>query len=221
MYILLTGITCFIIFILAIGAISAIVPFDEDYRPTRKEILIQTLIALSFLVSAILLSIVFAKTTTVVLSKTTNVKQSKQPWHIIYKNDIHADVKIEPTGHYINTITTKDTISEDNINRYMPDMSFPWNDENEAAVNITAKNDVDETTKTVTLSKRNIIETWPKGMKPNKSKGHITEIEYRSTPVVRKWFNIPVDKIDYEEIRITIEYEGQKDPSTKKLFGEG
>lgn len=220
MYILLTGITCFIIFILAIGAISAIVPFDEDYRPTRKEILIQTLIALSFLVSAILLSIVFAKTTTVVLSKTPDVKQSKQPWRIIYKNDIHADVKIEPTGPYINTITPKDTISEDNINRYMPDMSFPWNNENEAAVNITAKNDVDETTKTVTLSKSNIVETWPKGMKPNKSKGHIIKIEYRSTPVTRKWFNIPVDKTDYKEIRVTIEYEGQKDPSTVKLFGE-
>lgn len=220
MYILLTGITCFIIFILAIGAISAIVPFDEDYRPTRKEIPIQTLIALSFLVSAILLSIVFAKTTTVVLSKTPDVKQSKQPWHIIYKNDIHADVKIEPTGPYINTITPKDTISEDNINRYMPDMSFPWNNENEAAVNITAKNDVDETTKTVTLSKSNIVETWPKGIKPNKSKGHITKIEYRSTSVTQKWFNIPVDKTDYKEIRITIEYEGQKDPSTAQLFGE-
>lgn len=220
MYILLTGITCFIIFILAIGAISVIVPFDEDYRPTRKETLIQTLIALSFLVSAILLSIVFAKTTTVVLSETPDVKQSKQPWHIIYKNDIHADVKIEPTGPYINTITPKDTISEDNINRYMPDMSFPWNNENEAAVNITAKNDVDETIKTVTLSKSNIVETWPKAMKPNKSKGHITKIEYRSTPVARKWFNTPVDKTDYKEIRITIEYEGQKDPSTAQLFGE-
>ena len=220
MYALLVGITCFIIFILAIGAISTIVPFDEDYRPTRKEILIQTLIALSFLVSAILLSIVFAKTTTVVLSETPDVKQSKQPWHIIYKNDIHADVKIEPTGPYINTITPKDTISEDNINRYMPDMSFPWNNENEAAVNITVKNDVDETTKTVTLSKSNIVETWPKGMKPNKSKGHITKIEYRSTPVTQKWFNTPVDKVNYEEIRITIEYEGQKDPSTKQLFGD-
>ena len=57
-------------------------------------------------------------------------------------------------------------------------------------------------------------------MKPNKSKGHIIKIEYRTTPVTRKWFNIPVDKIDYEEIRVTIEYEGQKDPSTKQLFGE-
>ena len=149
MYALLTGITCFVILILAIGTFA---PFDTtDRRPTRKEILIQTLIALSFLVSAILLSIVFAKTTTVVLSKTPDVKQSKQTWHVIYKNDINADVKIEPAGPYINTITPKDTISEEDINRYMPDMSLPWGDKNEATVNITAKNDVDETTKTVTL----------------------------------------------------------------------
>lgn len=26
--------------------------------------------------------------------------------------------------------------------------------------------------------------------------------------------------MNYEEIRITVEYEGQKDPSTKQLFGE-
>ena len=102
----------------------------------------------------------------------------------------------------------------------MPGLSFPWNNKNEASVNITATNDVDSTTKTVTLPKSNIIETWPKGMKPNKSKGHITKIEYRSTPVTQKWFNTPVDKVNYEEIRITIEYEGQKDPSTTQLFGE-
>lgn len=124
------------------------------------------------------------------------------------------------------TINLKDkqpiefTKSKKDINRYMPDYSFPWTNKNEAAVEITAKNDVDETTKKVTLPKDNIIETWPKGMKPNKSKGHITKIEYRSTPVTRKWFTIPVDKTDYKEIRITIEYEGQKEPSTKKLFGE-
>ena len=218
MYALLVGITCFIILILVIGVFA---PFDTtDRRPTRKEILIQTIISLSLLTSTILLWFAFAKTTTMSLSSTPDVKQSKQPWRTIYKNDINADVKIEPAGPYKNTITPKDTISEEDINRYMPDYSFPWTNKNEAAVNITAKNDVDETTKTVTLPKDNIIETWPKGMKPNKSKGHITKIEYRSTPVTRKWFNIPVDKIDYKEIRVTIEYEGQKDPSTKQLFGE-
>ena len=203
-------------FILAIGVFT---PYDTTDRHTKKEILIKTIISLSFLASTILLWFVFAKTTTIVLSKTPDVKQSKQPWRTIYKNDINADVKIEPAGPYKNTITPKDTISEEDINRYMPDYSFPWTNKNEAAVEITAKNDVDSTTKTVTLPKDNIIETWPKGMKPNKSKGHITKIEYRSTPVTRKWFNIPVDKTDYKEIRITIEYEGQKEPSTTQLFG--
>lgn len=217
MYPVLVGLTCFVIFILAIGAFT---PYDTTDRCTKKEILIKILISLSFLASTILLWFVFAKTTTIVLSKTPDVKQSKQPWRTIYKNDINADVKIEPAGPYKNTITPKDTISKEDINRYMPDYSFPWANKDEAAVEITAKNDVDETTKTVTLPKNNIIETWPKGMKPNKSKGHITKIEYRSTPVTRKWFNIPVDKTDYKEIRITIEYEGQKDPSTKQLFGE-
>lgn len=217
MYALLVGLTCFVMLILAIGAFT---PYDTTDRRTKKEILIKTIISLSFLTSTILLWFVFAKTTTMVLSKTPDVKQSEQPWRVIYKNDINADVKIEPTGPYKNTITPKDTISEEDINRYMPDYSFPWTNKNEAAVEITAKNTVDSTTKTVTLSKDNIIETRPKGMKPNKSKGHITKIEYRSTPVTRKWFNIPVDKIDYKEIRVTIEYEGQKDPSTKQLFGE-
>lgn len=217
MYTVLVGLTCFVMFILAIGAFT---PYDTTDRLTKKEILIKTIISLSFLASTILLWFVFAKTTTIVLSKTSDVKQSEQPWRVIYKNDINADVKIEPAGPYKNTITPKDTISEEDINRYMPDYSFPWTNKNEAAVEITAKNDVDSTTKTVTLSKDNIIETRPKGMKPNKSKGHITKIEYRSTPVTRKWFNIPVDKIDYKEIRVTIEYEGQKDPSTKQLFGE-
>lgn len=217
MYELLVGLTCFIMLILVGGVFT---PYDTTDRHTKKEILIKTIISLSFLASTILLWFVFAKTTTMVLSKTSDVKQSKQPWRTIYKNDINADVKIEPAGPYKNTITPKDTISEDDINRYMPDYSFPWTDKNEASVDITTKNDVDETTKTVTLPKSNIIETWPKGMKPNKSKGHITKIEYRSTPVTQKWFNIPVDKTDYKEIRITIEYEGQKDPSTAQLFGE-
>lgn len=217
MYALSISLTCFVILALLFGAFT---PFDTIDQPTKKEMLIKILISLSFIVSAATLLVTCITTTTIILSDTPDVKQSKQLWRIVYKNDINADVKIEPAGPYINTITPKDTISEKDINRYMPDESFPWNKADEATVNITAKNDVDETTKTVTLPKSNIIETWPKGMKPNKSKGHITKIEYRSTPVTRKWFNIPVDKIDYEEIRITIEYEGQKDPSTKQLFGE-
>lgn len=217
MYALLLGLTSFVILVLIFGAFT---PYDTTDQPTKKEMLIKTLIFLSFIASAATLLVTFLITTTTILSDTPDVKQSKQPWRTIYKNDINADVKIEPTGPYKNTITPKDTISEEDINRYMPDYSFPWTNKDEAAVEITAKNDVDSTTKTVTLPKDNIIETWPKGMKPNKSKGHIIKIEYRSTPVTQKWFNIPVDKTDYKEIRITIEYEGQKDPSTAQLFGE-
>lgn len=217
MYALLTGITCFIILILVIGVFA---PFDAIDGPTKKEILIESLISLSFIASTILLSFIFAKTTTMVLSNTPDVKQSEQPWRVIYKNDINADVKIEPVGPYKNTITPKDTISEEDINRYMPDLSFPWTNKNEAAVEITAKNDIDETTKEVTLPKSNIIETWPKGMKPNKSKGHITKIEYRSTPVTLKWFGMSVQQTSYPEARITVEYGATGDESTKQLFGE-
>ena len=159
MYTVLVGLTCFVMFILAIGVFT---PYDTTDRHTKKEILIKTIISLSFLASTILLWFVFAKTTTIVLSKTSDVKQSEQPWRVIYKNDINADVKIEPAGPYKNTITSKNTISEKDINRYMPEYSFPWTNKNEAAVEITAKNDVDETTKKVTLPKDNIIEIWPK-----------------------------------------------------------
>lgn len=213
MYTSLIAITCFIIVLLVIGVFT---PIDAIDQPTKKEILI----SLSFLASTILLTTVFAKTTTIVLSKTPDVKQSKQPWRTIYKNDINADVKIEPAGPYKNTITPKDTISEEDINRYMPDYSFPWTNKNEAAVEITAKNDVDSTTKTVTLSKDNIIETRPKGMKPNKSKGHITKIEYRSTPITLKWFGLNIQKTSYNEARITVEYGATDDESTAQLFGE-
>ena len=213
MYTALTTITCVIIILLTASAI--LIP--EVINESEKK---QVSISLSLLVSAILLSFVFAKTTTTVLSKTPDAKQSKQPWRIIYKNNINADIKIEPTHYYDDTITPKNTVSKKDFDQFMPSIPFPWENVNEASVDITAKNDVDSTTKTVTLSKDNIIETWPKGMKPNKSKGRITKIEYRSTPVTQKWFNIPIDKTNYQEIRITIEYEGQKDPSTKQLFGE-
>lgn len=63
MYALLTGITCFIILILVIGVFA---PFDAIDGPTKKEILIESLISLSFIASTILLSFIFAKTTTMV-----------------------------------------------------------------------------------------------------------------------------------------------------------
>lgn len=212
MYAGLVSVTISIIFILAGASVTPI--GKETPKKTEK------LASLILIVLASLLSLAFTTTTTTVLSKTPDVKQSKQSWRVIYKNNINADVKIESCRGLDTPITPKSTVSKEDFDRFMPGLSFPWNNKNEASVNITATNDVDSTTKKVTLPKDNIIETWPKGMKPNKSKGHITKIEYRSTPVTRKWFTIPVDKTDYKEIRITIEYEGQKEPTTTQLFGE-
>lgn len=213
MYTSLVCATLFVIMMLVVGAITA----PDWINGTHNK---KSLVALSLFASAILLTCIFTKTTTIALSRTTDAKQSKQPWHVIYKNDINADIKIESCNGFEKPITPKDTVSKNSFNRFMPKLPVSWDEEHEASVDITAENEVDSTTKTVTLPKSNIIETWPKGMKPNKSKGRITKIEYRSTPVTQKWFNIPVAKTDYKEIRVTVEYEGQKDPSTKQLFGE-
>ena len=213
MYTILVGITVVLLGCAIHGALMV-----SDYTKFTKQgkdlltIVLMGIVGLSWLV--------FLTTTTTKLSKTPDVNHSKQPWYIIYKNDIKADIKIESFNGSEAPITPKDTVSKTDFNRFMPGLSLPWDKADEASVDITATNDVDSTTKSVILPKDNIIETWPKGMKPNKSKGHITKIEYRSTPVTQKWFNIPVDKIDYKEIRIAIEYEGQKDPSTAQLFGE-
>lgn len=96
------------------------------------------------------------------------------------------------------------------------------NDPNDARadVTITATNKNDSTSKDATLTKDNFIEKWPKGVNHNKSKGRITKIEYRSTPITLKWFGIPVQKTSYNEARITVEYGATGDESTKQLFGE-
>lgn len=214
MYTSLVSATLFVIAILVIGAITA--PGWTNGTDNKK-----CLVALSLFVSAFLLLATFVKTTTAVLSTTNDVKQSKQPWHVIYKNNINANIKIESSSGWGTPITPKDIVSKKDFNRFMPGPTFFDNEpSNEADVDITATNDVDSTTKSVTLTKDNIIETWPKGTKSNKSKGHITKIEYRSTPVTLKWFTIPVGKTDYKEIRITIEYDGTNDTSTKQLFGD-
>lgn len=213
MYTILVGITI----VLLIGAIHGALTVTDYTNFTKQGKDLLTIVLMGIVG---MLWLAFLTTTTTKLSKTLDVKQSKQPWHVIYKNDIKADIKIESCNGLEIPITPKDTVSKNSFNRFMPGLSLPWDKADEASVDITATNDVDSTTKSVILPKDNIIETWPKGMKPNKSKGHITKIEYRLTPVTQKWFNIPVDKTDYEEIRVTIEYEGQKDPSTAQLFGE-
>lgn len=211
------GILVCITILLLISSIHPAI-MSSDYTKLTKNG--KRLLTLTLTGTIALLSFTFFATTTTILSQTPDAKQSKQPWHVIYKNNIKADIKIASCSGRLTPITPKDVVSKDDFNSFMQGLPIPGINTNEASVSITAKNNIDETTKEVTLPKNNIIETWPKGMKPNKAKGHITKIEYRSTPVTRKWFNIPVDKVNYEEIRVTIEYEGQKDPSTKKLFGE-
>lgn len=211
------GILVCITLILLTSFISPAIVLSDYTKLTKNG---KRLLTLTLTGIVALLWFTFFATTTTILSQTPDAKQSKQPWRTIYKNDINADVKIESSSSWKTPVTPKDNVSKSDFNRFMQGLPIPGINTDEASVDITAKNDVDETTKTVTLPKSNIIETWPKGTKPNKSKGHITKIEYRSTPVKRKWFNIPVDTTDYKEIRITIEYEGQKDPSTAQLFGE-
>lgn len=99
---------------------------------------------------------------------------------------------------------------------------FSVNDSNEynADVTITATNKQDSTSKEAKLTKDNFIEKWPKGKKSNKSKGRITKIEYRSTPVTLKWFGMSVQQTSYPEARITVEYGATGDESTKQLFSE-
>lgn len=46
MYTVLVGLTCFVMFILAIGVFT---PYDTTDRHTKKEILIKTIISLSFI----------------------------------------------------------------------------------------------------------------------------------------------------------------------------
>lgn len=211
------GILVCITILLLISSIHPAI-MSSDYTKLTKNG--KRLLTLTLTGTVALLWFTFFATTTTILSQTPDAKHSKQPWRVIYKNNIKADIKIESCSGWLTPVTPKDIVSKSDFNQFMQGLPIPGINTDEATVNITAKNDVDETTKTVTLPKSNIIETWPKDMKPNKSKGHITKIEYRSTPVTRKWFEISIDKTNYEEIRITIEYEGQKDPSTKQLFGE-
>ena len=211
------GILVSITICLLISSIPPAIMLSDYTKLTKNG---KRLLTLTLTGTVALLWFTFFATTTTILSQTPDAKHSKQPRRVIYKNDIKADIKIESSSGWETPVTPKDVVSKSDFNRFMQGLPIPSINTDEASVDITAKNDVDETTKTVTLPKSNIIETWPKGMKPNKSKGHITKIEYRSTPVTQKWFNIPVDKTDYKEIRITIEYEGQKDPSTSQLFGE-
>lgn len=144
-------------------------------------------------------------------------KTSTEKWHTIYKNNINADVTIATDDITLNPnkpITRKDKEKLFTAGQFIQ-FSLSSN-----TVIITATNKNDSTSKEAKLTEENFIEKWPKGTNPDKSNGRITKIEYRSTPVALKWFGLTVEKKSYDEARITVEYDGTNDPSTKQLFDE-
>ena len=150
-------------------------------------------------------------------------KHSTEKWHTVYTNNINADVTVTTDDM---TLNPKKLITKDDKKKlFNPDRGFfyslmiPSDDDDDRDVTITATNKQDSTSKNAILTKNNFIEKLPKDAHQN-SKGRITKIEYRSTPITLKWFGIPVQKTSYNEARITVEYGAIGDESTAQLFGE-
>lgn len=178
---------------------------------------------LLWLIPLILIAILFERTGSIP-DYNKIVKHSTEKWHTVYTNNINADVTITTSDMTLNPkkLITKDDkeklfASEQN---WFYELITPSDDKNDADVTITATNKADSTSKEAILTKDNFIEKWSKGKKSNKSKGRITKIEYRSTPVTLKWFGMSVQQTSYPEARITVEYGATGDESTKQLFGE-
>mgnify|MGYP001005280262 CR=1 FL=1 len=144
-------------------------------------------------------------------------KTSTEKWHTVYTNNINADVTVATDDI---TLNPNKPITRDDKEKLFTTGTFIQLNLNSNTVTITATNKNDSTSKNATLTDDNFIEKWQKGSNPDKSKGRITKIEYRSTPINLKWFGMTVEKISYDEARITVEYDGTKDSSTKQLFGE-
>ena len=160
----------------------------------------------------------------ILFAKTSNcpdfdeiAKTSTEKWHTVYTNNINANVTV--TADNITLNPKKPVTSGDKEKLFTADDLIPFNLSNRT-VTITATNKHDSTSKEAKLTQENFIEKWPKGTNPDKSNGRITKIEYRSTQVPLKWFGLTVEKTSYDEARITVEYEGTNDPSTKQLFGK-
>lgn len=144
-------------------------------------------------------------------------KTSTEKWHTVYTNNINADVTVTTDNITLNPnkpVTKKDKEKLFTGGQFIQ-FSLSSN-----TVTITATNKNDSTSKEAKLTENNFIEKWPKGTNPDKSNGRITKIEYRSTPINLKWFGMTVEKTSYDEARITVEYNGTNDPSTKQLFNE-
>lgn len=177
---------------------------------------------LLWLIPLILIAILFERTGSIP-DYNKIAKHSTEKWHTVYTNNINADVTIT-TGDM--TLNPKKLITKDDKEKlfaseqnWFYELITPSDDKNDADVTITATNKTDSTSKEAILTKDNFIEKWPKGTHRN-SKGRITKIEYRSTPITLKWFGILVQKTSYNEARITVEYGAIGGESTKQLFGD-
>lgn len=144
-------------------------------------------------------------------------KTSTEKWHTIYTNNINADVTVATDDI---TLNPKTPITRNDKEKLFTKGQFIQFSLSSNTVTITATNKNDSTSKEAKLTEDNFIEKWPKGTNPDKSSGRITKIEYRSTPFALKWFGLTVEKKSYDEARITVEYDGTNDPSTKQLFDE-
>lgn len=199
----------------AMGAIY-ITSFEKDTHGKRHPWR-----ALLF-IPVIWIGIVFSDTS--IINYDDIAKHSTEKWHTVYTNNINADVTVTTDN---TTLKPKKLIRKgDKEQLFKPDENWlyqlfePSGDKNYIDVTITATNKNDSTSKEAILTKDNFIEKRPKGKKHDNSKGRITKIEYRSTPITLKWFGIPVQKTSYNEARITVEYGATGDESTKQLFGE-
>lgn len=199
----------------AMGAIY-ITSFEKDTHDKRHPW--RTLL----FIPVIWIGIVFSDTS--IINYDDIAKHSTEKWYTVYTNNINADVTVTTDDM---TLNPKKLITKDDKKKlFNPDRGFfyslvtPSDDDDDRDVTITATNKQDSTSKNAILTKDNFIEKWPKGVNYNKSKGRITKIEYRSTPITLKWFGIPVQKTSYNEARITVEYGATGDESTAQLFGE-
>ena len=211
------GILMLLTFIVFAGSIAIIcaISIDDNKKHLWQLLLFIPIIWASFL---------FEQTGSII-NYDDVAKNSDKKWHIVYENNINADVTIT-SGDM--TLNPKKIITKGDKEKFLKSDDpflvslFSVNDSNEynADVTITATNKQDSTSKEAKLTKDNFIEKWPKGKKSNKSKGRITKIEYRSTPVTLKWFGMSVQQTSYPEARITVEYGATGNESTKQLFGE-
>lgn len=211
------GILMLLTFIAFAGSIAIIcaISIDDNKKHLWRLLLFIPIIWASFL---------FEQTGSII-SYDDVAKNSDEKWHVVYENNINADVTIT-SGDM--TLNPKKLITKGDKEKFLKSDDpflvslFSVNDSNEynADVTITATNKQDSTSKEAKLTKDNFIEKWPKGKKSNKSKGRITKIEYRSTPVTLKWFGLKVQQTAYNEARITVEYGATDDQSTKQLFGD-